>query len=108
MPELQRQPSFDEMLDALADIQRRTLLVELLERTPQTVAPPVTDDEAEDAVFEQGITLTHVHLPKLADYGFIEWDRENDEVSKGPAFDQIRPLVELLDIHRDELPGSRE
>lgn len=94
------------MLDALANAQRRTLLVGLLEQDPQTVMPDVTDDDIEGAVSEQAITLTHVHLPKLANYDIIEWDRENDTVNKGPTFDAIRPLLKLLDTHQDELPGD--
>ncbi len=99
-------PSFDEMLDALADVQRRTLLLDLLEHNPQTVKLAIDAEEAEEAVFDRLVAMKHIHLPKLAEYGFIEWDREHDEVIKGPAFDEIRPLVELLDTHRDEFPAD--
>lgn len=47
--------------------------------------------------------LKHVHLPELEDAGYIEWDRETGEISKGPHFGDIEPLVELLEIHCDEL-----
>ncbi|WP_254544885.1 transcriptional regulator [Halomarina pelagica] len=50
--------------------------------------------------------LNAVHLPKLADYGFIEWDRNTHEVMKGPKFDEIRPLLELLEAHEDKLPAD--
>jgi hypothetical protein len=33
-----------------------------------------------------------------ANYG----ERENHGVMKGPKFDEIRPLLELLDDHEDE------
>jgi hypothetical protein len=68
--------------------------------------PAVRDEDPERADVTQTLALTHVHLPKLADYGFIEGDRANDEVIKGPAFDEIRPLLKLLDTHQDELPGD--
>lgn len=101
------QPSFNEMLDALASVKRRTLLVALLEHNPQDVSPVVdTDDETERAVKKQRLAMKHFHLPKLTALGFIEWDRENGDVSKGPTFDEIRPLLELLDDHHADLPGD--
>jgi hypothetical protein len=48
--------------------------------------------------------LVHVHLPKLADRGYISWNREENTISKGPNWDDIAPLLELIDTHRDELP----
>jgi len=33
----------------------------------------------------------------LDDYGFVTWDEETNEVSKGPRFEDIRPLLELVD-----------
>ncbi|WP_436927670.1 hypothetical protein [Halosimplex amylolyticum] len=50
--------------------------------------------------------MQHVHLPKLADYRFIEWNQGTHEVTKGPKFDEIRPLLELLDDREDELPAD--
>jgi len=43
--------------------------------------------------------LVHVQRRRL-----LEWDRRNHEVVKGPNFEAIRPLLELLDDHQDELP----
>src|SRR6056297_906486 len=92
--------SFDGMLDALADVQRRNLLVALLEHNPQDDAPVViADSESESDAVERLVIMQHVHLPKLADYGFIEWNEETHEVMKGQNFDEIRPLLELLDDH---------
>ena len=97
--------SFDDMVDALADIQRRKLLTSLLEHNPQDDSPIViADSESESDAVERLVSMRHVHLPKLADYGFIEWDEDTHEVMKGPNFDEIRPLLELLDKHEDELP----
>ena len=98
--------SFDEVMNALANVQRRKLLLALLEHNPQDDTPVVVaaDDEA-DAV-ERLVSMQHVHLPKLVEYGFIEWDEESHEVMKGPKFDEIRPLLELLDDHEDELPDD--
>lgn len=97
---------FDEMLDALADPQRRRLLSALTEHNPQDDAPVVVDSGEEGDAVERLVTMNHVHLPKLVDYGLIEWDEDADEVSKGPNFDEIRPLIELLSDHDDELPAD--
>jgi predicted transcriptional regulator len=99
--------SFDDMVDALADVQRRKLLIALLEHNPQDDTPVViADSESESDAVERLVTMQHVHLPKLADYGFIEWNEETHEVMKGPNFDEITPLLELLDDHEDELPDD--
>lgn len=52
------------------------------------------------------IGLTQVHLPKLADMGFIEWNQETSEISKGPDWDEIAPLLQLMHDHWDELSES--
>ena len=99
--------SFDDIVDALADVQRRKVLVALLEHNPQDDAPVViADSDSEADAVERLVTMQHVHLPKLVDYGFIEWNEETHEVTKGPKFDEIRPLLELLHDHEDELPAD--
>lgn len=50
--------------------------------------------------------LNHVHLPKLTDYGYIDWEKAGDSVRRGPRFDEISPVVELLDNHQGQLPGE--
>lgn len=107
MENVRTRVSFDEIVDALADVQRRKLLLALLEHNPQDDAPVLVVDSDRDAdAVERLVTMNHVHLPKLADLGFIEWDSERHEVKKGPNFDEIRPLLELLDAHEDELPDD--
>lgn len=96
---------FDDALDALADVQRRKLLLSLLDHNPQDDAPVMMGgSESEIEALQSLTTMNHVHLPKLVEYGFIEWDKEANEVSKGPNFVEIRPLLELLDDHAEELP----
>lgn len=97
--------SFDTLLDAMAHVQRRKLLMALMEHNPQDDLPVVIGDDGDAAdVMDRLVTMHHQHLPKLAEYGFIEWDRDSHEVHKGPQFQEIRPLLKLLDAHGDELP----
>jgi hypothetical protein len=99
--------SVDAALDALSNIHRRRLLLALLEHNPQDEVPTINaarEDETDS--MEQLVQMQHVHLPKLAEYGFIDWDEDSHEVSKGTNFDEIRPLLELMAEHEDELPDE--
>jgi hypothetical protein len=108
--------SLDDALEILADGDRRDLLLGLLEANPQTVATPDGETDGGRSAgdtdggvatgdrFDRRVTMHHVHLPKLEDYGFVEWDSDTGEVVRGPCFGEIEPLLELLDEHRDELP----
>lgn len=98
--------SFEDVLDAMAHVQRRKLLLSLTDHNPQNDSPVVVDsDEDADAV-ERFLRMKHVHLPKLEKYGFIDWDEDGHEVTKGPNFDEIKPLLKLLNDHDDELPAD--
>lgn len=98
---------FDAALDALGHVQRRELLFALLERDRRDglpVVPATSTDGVETP--ERLVAVDHVHLPKLADHGFVDWNRDTDELTKGPEFDGIVPLLRLLSDHEDELPDS--
>ncbi|MDG5778162.1 transcriptional regulator [Haloarculaceae archaeon H-GB2-1] len=98
----------DDIFDALANVHRRRLLVALLGHNPQqdTVRTPEDAHGGEKAVETLQKELYHTHLPKLEQAGFISWDQETREVRKGPRFDEIRPLLELMRDHADELPND--
>lgn len=94
----------DSQFEMIADEQRRAVLVSLLERSRQ-------DDGAIDGSVSMGteggqcaVSMVHVHLPKLAESGYVTWDREDGSVARGPEFDTIEPLLELLVEHENELP----
>lgn len=75
MEQSEQSISFDDMMIALANAQRRKLLMSLLEHNPQAdslVVNAGSDDEA--AAVEGLVPMRHAHLPKLSDYGFIEWN----------------------------------
>ena len=95
----------DTQFEALANVHRRRLLVSLLEHNPQAAQQAASNTS--DATDEERrmIQLHHVHLPKLEGYGFITWDRETNQVVKGPQFDEIEPLLTVLMEHRDRLSG---
>jgi len=110
----------DDAFDALADRRRRQLLVDLLHHEPRPV-PTLSDASREllganesllgeflagnreiDDADKTAVRMYHVHLPKLVEYGYVEWDRDADAVSKGMEFDAIRHLLEMIDERRSD------
>lgn len=90
----------DAQLDALSDGRRRRLLFALLESEDGTERlTPIADggDPGPDEEFR--LSMKHVHLPKLVDLGYVDWDREAETVTRGPRFDELRPLLKLLYAH---------
>ncbi len=99
----------DAALTALADRMRRRVLVSLFDSGPESPSPPLhlTDLRragTESQSFE--IDMCHVHLPKLADEGYIQWDRDTGEIARGPRFDELRPLLDCLVENADKLSGD--
>jgi hypothetical protein len=52
------------------------------------------------------IALHHQHLPMLERAGYIEWHRDSNIIQRGPAFEHIAPVVEILQSNMDVLPGE--
>ncbi|TYT60337.1 DUF7344 domain-containing protein [Natrialba swarupiae] len=97
--------------EALANSYRRQLLLALFDANPQDdddIDPLdlLANEETTDDLAATRVELTHLHLPKLVEMGFIEWDRESGELSKGPNWSGIAPLLKLMHEHRDELPDD--
>ena len=109
----------DAAFDALAAIRRRELLVGLLEDEPQ----PVTELSEESRVLAEAnetylrmflegpieisgvekemVELHHVDLPKLVEHGYVDWTPGDRVVWRGPRFDELRPVLELLADERE-------
>lgn len=101
----QTDPSLTELFDHLGHHLRRRVLVKLSRANPRgrdefTTSEFTKDDE------DLELDLFHRHLPKLDGAGFINWDREADIITRGPRFEEIAPLVRLMDGHADELPNG--
>lgn len=74
----------DNAFDALADRNRRRLLVGLLHYDPQYVSELSGVSREIADTNEELLRFHHVHLPRLAACGFIEWHRDAHVVMKGP------------------------
>jgi hypothetical protein len=100
--------SFDELLESLSNPYRRQLLVALLEHNPQDDSDRDPLDILSASGEPDGLetALVHNHLPRLEQLGYISWNKETNELSRGPKWDDIAPLLELIHTHRDELPSG--
>ncbi|MDS0221987.1 hypothetical protein NDI54_11580 [Haloarcula sp. S1AR25-5A] len=90
-------------LDAVRDEDRRQILFAL--RDAERWRPSATEFDDDGAlVGEPAIPATwyHQQLPKLAEMGFIDWDRETHRVTRGPEYERLRPLLDFLYEHRDD------
>lgn len=72
------------------------------EDTPESSADEREEDDDSTELIKQ--ELYHTHLPKLAEAGFINWDPESGLITRGPRFEEIGPLLRLMNDHQDELP----
>ena len=50
------------------------------------------------------IALRHCHLPKLERRGYVDWDRETGDLSRGPRFAEIEALLDLFETSADDVP----
>lgn len=83
---------------ALANDHRRQILIALLDHNPQDDRARIRaerDSESGDPDRLQ-TAMYHTHLPMLEDYGFIDWNEETNEISKGQRFEEVRPLLEFV------------
>jgi hypothetical protein len=98
-----------QLLRCLEDQARRRLLVAILDRTPRSDALDVPEDVVplgeRDRETVQ-IAFEHVHLPMLESQGYVSWDRDAGVVTRGPAFAELRPLLELIEDNRQDLPDG--
>lgn len=98
----------DDLFEVLSNPYRRQLLIALLEHNPQDDHDRdplnIVSDDVEPDVLE--VALIHRHLPMLEEKDYISWNRETNEISTGPNWEEIAPLLELIHEHRDELPDG--
>ena len=96
-----RTTSDEEFATALR-AQKRRVLVALAATETLDADPILRDEESLDC--EAYATLVyefhHVHLPELAAAGLVRFDRRRDELTRGPRFDEIRPLLARADERR--------
>lgn len=101
--------ALDEVMEILADVYRRRVLVEMLDHNPQNANDaqlPADVIIADDDLAALRTQIRHVHLPKLEDAGLVKWDCEANVLRRGPRFEEIRPLLKLMHDHANDLPDD--
>ena len=91
--------TLDEALKALANPERRRILLALVEHNPQTVqACGYPDNIPVEGSNEERlqIRMRHSHLPMLEQAGFIDWHKDDRQIDKGPNFHYVEPLLDFL------------
>ncbi|WP_440769445.1 DUF7344 domain-containing protein [Natronorubrum sp. DTA28] len=104
---LRDRASLNELFEVLSKADRRRILTALANANPRHEAEFAPRDFTSDEQGKDALTrLHHAHLPKLDEAGFIEWNRSSKTITRGPRFDKIAPVIELMTTHGDELPVS--
>ncbi|WP_435174543.1 DUF7504 family protein [Halorussus sp. AFM4] len=88
-------PSVSDCFEAVADPRRRSVLADLTDRGSAAVED-LTERAARRTGSDAGrvaTALRHVHLPKLADFGVVAYDRERGRVEPGAHIDRIEPYL---------------
>lgn len=104
MTDMIASPGIDAQFRALSTVERRQVL--------HVLAEVDTNDAvdigrfADPAAADPLLSMYHVHLPKLEEMGLVSVDRERQSVRRGPNFDDIEPLLRLVDDYADELTGD--
>lgn len=92
----------DQLFAVLCDPVRRQVLSHLYERGGTDATSVSVADLTTDASDYHEVVLHHVHLPKLTEAGYVDWDDTDRVVSPGDRFDEVEALLDLLDEHRGE------
>ncbi|WP_226012186.1 hypothetical protein [Halomicrobium salinisoli] len=96
------------VFEMLADDHRRDLLFALLDHDPRQAGQDSTGVSLDGVEREEIVVeMHHVHLPKLEGAGFIRWNHAQHRVERGPTFDEIRPLLQVLRENAGEIPGDQ-
>lgn len=90
------------IFEVVASVARRELIVALIESPPQgAVDLPEAANPPEDRIDSERLRLSliHNHLPRMAEEGFIEWERDTLRARRGPRFDEVAAVIEAIDAY---------
>lgn len=106
-PHTPARTAFDDVLDALAHVDRRKLVYQLYHSTDPSYHADVDRIARERNLDSRELRLRmhHVHLPRLESAGLVVRD-ENERIRRGPAFDEVTPLLKLFRENAASLPKS--
>ncbi|MFD1647790.1 DUF7344 domain-containing protein [Haloarchaeobius litoreus] len=113
-----RELPLDIVFEIIRNERRRLVLQYLEETDEETVAlgelaehiAAIENDTTEQALSAQQrkrvyVGLYQCHLPKMADSGIVEFNKNRGTISQGPNVDQLEPY---LNVDTSKNDGSRE
>jgi len=69
---------------------------------PEAAMSPTVESDSERLT----VALRHQHLPLLADGGFVEWSEEPFRAARGPRFEEVAVVLDLLQTHAGRVPDA--
>lgn len=100
---------WNQLHEALADESRRMVIYSLLDvpkerrlPLPEAALSPNISRNSKDLK----IQLEHHHLPKLADAGYIRWERDPFCVQRGPRYEEVEIVFKQTIDSLDQLPKT--
>lgn len=111
-PPRQQESAIDRwnQLHAVLASQERRMIIYSLKNVPQERRIPLpeaalTPESSWDAE-RLNIRLQHNHLPQLAEAGYVRWERDPFCVQRGPHFEEVGKLFDLIHESIDQFPES--
>ena len=97
-------PGVTSVFECLCHRHRRLVLLLLKRGDVETKADVIGEEDRGTEGME--IALEHRHLPKLAQAGYVEWDRDTGEISRGELFHEIEAFLDVIERHPHQLPAE--
>ncbi|UHQ96252.1 hypothetical protein [Natrinema halophilum] len=101
--------NWNTVFNVLSSEPRRQLIVSLLDAEPDQSVPLPESAIMPNVPLDSEVLrldLHHVHLPMLADSGFITWKTEPWIAFRGPKFDEVAVVFEALHAEASSIPDS--
>lgn len=101
--------NWNTVFRALSTEPRRQLIISLMDAEPDQSVPLPESAIMPNVPLDSerlSLELYHIHLPMLADMGFIAWETEPLVASRGPKFDQVAAVFETLHTEASRIPDS--
>lgn len=103
-----RRDGLDRLFRTLGHPMRRRIVTALMTSSPRWRDEFETEEfrTAEQERDRVALELHYRHLSKLGEADVIDWKPTTGMVTRGERVEAIRPLLGLLDEHRDELRAN--
>jgi hypothetical protein len=97
--------SLNELFEILSHEYRRYVLWVLADpdRRTEDGLGTILRSEGDEEPDVLELELRHNHLPKLDDYGLVDWNPSAETLTRGPRFAEIEPFLDVLDEDRDDV-----